>query len=34
MSDDADRICAVTRMTIAVRPLPDACAQAHPPTAG
>jgi len=22
MSDDADRICAVTRMTIAVRPLP------------
>ena len=24
MSDDADRICAVTRMTIAVRPLPGA----------
>ena len=24
MSDDADRTCAVTRMTIAVRPLPDA----------
>lgn len=24
MSDDADRICAVTRMTIAVRPLPSA----------
>jgi 1,4-dihydroxy-2-naphthoyl-CoA hydrolase len=23
MSDDADRICAITRMTIAVRPLPD-----------
>jgi 1,4-dihydroxy-2-naphthoyl-CoA hydrolase len=23
MSDDADRTCAVTRMTIAVRPLPD-----------
>lgn len=23
-SDDADRLCAVTRMTIAVRPLPDA----------
>jgi 1,4-dihydroxy-2-naphthoyl-CoA hydrolase len=23
-SDDADRTCAVTRMTIAVRPLPDA----------
>jgi uncharacterized protein (TIGR00369 family) len=34
MSDDADRICAVTRMTIAVRPLPDAYAQAQPPTAG
>jgi 1,4-dihydroxy-2-naphthoyl-CoA hydrolase len=24
MSDDAERICAVTRMTIAVRPLPSA----------
>jgi 1,4-dihydroxy-2-naphthoyl-CoA hydrolase len=24
MSDDADRICAVTRMTIAVRPMPEA----------
>jgi 1,4-dihydroxy-2-naphthoyl-CoA hydrolase len=24
MSDDADRTCAVTRMTIAVRPLPEA----------
>ena len=24
MSDDADRICAVTRMTIAVRPVPSA----------
>jgi 1,4-dihydroxy-2-naphthoyl-CoA hydrolase len=24
MSDDADKICAVTRMTIAVRPMPDA----------
>jgi 1,4-dihydroxy-2-naphthoyl-CoA hydrolase len=24
MSDDADRTCALTRMTIAVRPLPDA----------
>ncbi len=23
MSDDADRVCAVTRMTIAVRPLPS-----------
>jgi 1,4-dihydroxy-2-naphthoyl-CoA hydrolase len=23
MSDDADRTCAVTRMTIAIRPLPD-----------
>jgi len=26
MSDDADRTCAVTRMTIAVRPMPDAWA--------
>jgi 1,4-dihydroxy-2-naphthoyl-CoA hydrolase len=26
MSDDADRTCAVTRMTIAVRPLPDGSA--------
>lgn len=26
-SDDADRTCAVTRMTIAVRPLPDAPAE-------
>jgi 1,4-dihydroxy-2-naphthoyl-CoA hydrolase len=29
MSDDADRTCAVTRMTIAVRPLPPAQADAH-----
>jgi len=32
MSDDADRTCAVTRMTIAVRPLPSAQADAHGPT--
>ncbi len=30
-SDDADRTCAVTRMTIAVRPLPDG---AGPPASG
>jgi 1,4-dihydroxy-2-naphthoyl-CoA hydrolase len=30
MSDDADRTCAVTRMTIAVRPLPNA----QPPAGG
>ena len=29
MSDDAGRTCAVTRMTIAVRPLPSAQADAH-----
>jgi 1,4-dihydroxy-2-naphthoyl-CoA hydrolase len=28
-SDDDDRTCAVTRMTIAVRPLPDAGPPAH-----
>ncbi len=30
MSDDAERLCAVTRMTIAVRPLPSAEAAAAP----
>jgi 1,4-dihydroxy-2-naphthoyl-CoA hydrolase len=30
MSDDADRICAVTRMTIAVRPLPSAAGPGAP----
>jgi 1,4-dihydroxy-2-naphthoyl-CoA hydrolase len=30
MSDDADRACAVARMTIAVRPLPDAPPDAPP----
>jgi 1,4-dihydroxy-2-naphthoyl-CoA hydrolase len=30
MSDDADRVCAVTRMTIAVRPMPEA---SEPPPA-
>jgi uncharacterized protein (TIGR00369 family) len=30
-SDDADRTCAVTRMTIAVRPAPDARPPALPP---
>jgi 1,4-dihydroxy-2-naphthoyl-CoA hydrolase len=29
MSDDAGRTCALTRMTIAVRPLPDAQARAR-----
>ena len=29
MSDDADRTCALTRMTIAVRPLPPAQANEH-----
>jgi 1,4-dihydroxy-2-naphthoyl-CoA hydrolase len=30
MSDDAERICAVTRMTIAVRPLPSASGPGAP----
>jgi 1,4-dihydroxy-2-naphthoyl-CoA hydrolase len=30
MSDDADRICAITRMTIAVRPVPSAQAAGAP----
>lgn len=34
MSDDDDRTCAVTRMTIAVRPLPNAAPDAQAPAAG
>src|SRR5271156_6489664 len=31
MSDDADRTCAITRMTIAVRPLPNGAPDAQGP---